>query len=201
MSLPGGRGLTGRPSLPLTQTPAHPPRTNTCSTGPRRGHAPARLRGAGHGAGTGGRGGGPAGAQPRGDAGTCAAVWLVDSMWGRTGLELESGGTMRSRNARTNVRRRRWFGSCAHLSRGSQQRTHSIAYTHHHHPQPHDAAAENGYLELANFLRGLCGLEALERLPDEDEDGAGGIVVDMAGMGDDCPNQQDPQEEEEPMAE
>lgn len=56
--------------------------------------------------------------------------------------------------------------------------------------QPHDAAAENGYLELCNYLRGVCGLEALEQLPDEEGDG------DDEDMGDDSPNQQDAQEEE-----
>lgn len=63
-----------------------------------------------------------------------------------------------------------------------------------HNTQPHDAAAENGYLELCNYLRGVCGLEALEQLPDEEGFGGDG---DDGDMGDDSPNQQDAQEEEE----
>lgn len=63
--------------------------------------------------------------------------------------------------------------------------------------QPHEAAAENGFLELANYLRGLCGLEPLQDLPgDEEAEAEADIVLDLdelhAGA-----NEQDGQEEEE----
>lgn len=66
-------------------------------------------------------------------------------------------------------------------------------HLHHRFPtqsQPHDAAVENGFLELANYLRGLCGLEALAALPEEGEEAD--IVIDLDENAN--PN-------EEPMAE
>jgi hypothetical protein len=67
--------------------------------------------------------------------------------------------------------------------------THSHTYT-----QPHDAAEENGFLELTNYLRSLCGLAPLERVRTEEDEEAGDadIVIDLAG--DDDPNGQDAQE-------
>lgn len=63
--------------------------------------------------------------------------------------------------------------------------------------QPHEAAAENGFLELANYLRGLSGLQPLTQLPEaEAEADIVADVVDLYGLNT-AANEQDPQEEED----
>lgn len=72
----------------------------------------------------------------------------------------------------------------------------------HTHTQPHEAAEENGFLELANYLRGLCGLPALDRLPDADEEAEAmaDLVVDLNELAEQG-NDNDNDNPNEPMAE
>lgn len=65
--------------------------------------------------------------------------------------------------------------------------------------QPHEAAAENGFLELANYLRGLSGLQPLTQLPEAEAEAEADIVADLADLHglNTAANEQDPQEEED----